>query len=110
MLYKNLSDRVRPDAANFSKAVWEEYFCAVRVLTRHAKDPQAWLRNWTVAVEKTITHDLINADKLWTSINNFMKVIGQWKPAWVTAYSAQYKQEMKAGTLSFRTVASDFEE
>ena len=121
--YKNLIERVKPNAVEEykdaveehkavweeHKAVWEEYQRAVKVLVRPPKDPHAWLRNWTVAVEKAATHGIVMTDKPWTWSVSFMKAIRYWKPTWELIYNALYKEEINAGTLSFKTVASDFE-
>ena len=107
--YKNLRERVKLNALQEYKAVWEEYDRAVKVLVRPPKDPRAWLRNWTVAVEKAAVHGIVMADKPWTWIVSFMKVVKHWKPSWESSYGAVYEEKIKAGTLSFRKVASDFE-
>ena len=107
--YKNLRERVKPNALQEHKAVWEEYDRAVKVLVRPPKDPRAWLRNWTVAVEKAAVHGIVTADKPWTWIVSFMKAVKHWKPSWESSYGAVYEEKIEAGTLSFRKVASDFE-
>ena len=88
MWYKNLRERVRPNAVEEYKAVWKEYQSVVKVLVRPPKDPYAWLRNWTVAVEKAAIHGIVMADKPWTWSVSFMEVIKYWKPTWESIYDA----------------------
>ena len=76
---------------------------------RPPKDPRAWLRNWTVAVKKAAVHSIITANKPWTWIVSFMKAVKYWKPSWESSYGAVYEEKIKAGTLLFRKVVSDFE-
>ena len=73
--YKNLRERVKPNALQEHKAVWEEYNRAVKVLVRPPKDPRTWLRNWTVAVKKAAVHGIITTNKPWTWIISFIKAI-----------------------------------
>ena len=46
---------------------------------RFLKDPFAWLRNWTVAIEKAAVYGIIMANKPWTWIIFFIKIIKYWK-------------------------------
>ena len=39
------------------------------------KDPCAWLRNWTVAIKKAAVYGIIMANKPWTWIIFFIKII-----------------------------------
>ena len=73
--YKNLSKRVKPSIWKKHQAVWEKYTRVIKVLVRPPKDPYTWLRNWTVAVKKAAVHGIIMANKPWTWIISFMKVI-----------------------------------
>ena len=106
--YKNLRERVKLNALQEYKAVWEEYNRAVKVLVRPPKDPYAWLRNWTVAIKKAAVHGIITANKPWTWIVSFMKAVKHWKPSWESSYGAVYKEKIEAGTLLFKKVVFDF--
>ena len=106
--YKNLRDKVKPNVLQEYKTVWEKYNRAIKVLVKSPKDPRAWLRNWTVAVKKAVIHGIITANKPWTWIISFIKIIKYWKPSWESSYSAVYKEKIKAGTLLFKKVVSDF--
>ena len=79
--YKNLKERVKPNALQEYKTVWEEYDQAVKVLVRPPKDPRAWLRNWTVVVKKAAVYGIVMANKPWTWIISFIKAIKHWKPS-----------------------------
>ena len=73
------------------------------------KDPRAWLRNWTVAIKKAAIHGIITANKPWTWIISFIKIIKHWKPSWESSYGTVYEEKIKAGTLLFKKIMSDFE-
>ena len=72
------------------------------------KDPCAWLKNWTVAVKKVAVHGIITADKPWTWIISFIKIIKYWKLSWESNYGAVYEEKIEAGTLLFKKVMFDF--
>ena len=69
---------------------------------RPSKDPRAWLRNWSVVVKKAAVHGIVMADKPWTWIIFFIKVIKYWKPSWKLFYGAVYKGKINTYTLLFR--------
>ena len=61
-----------------------------------------------MAIKKAAVHGIITADKPWTWIISFMKAVKHWKPSWESSYGAVYEEKIKAGTLSFKKVTSDF--
>ena len=61
-----------------------------------------------MAVEKAAVHGIVTANKPWTWIISFIKVIKYWKPSWELSYGAVYKEKIEAGTLLFKKVISDF--
>ena len=73
--YKNLSERVKLSVLEKHQAVWEEYTRLVKVLVKPPKDHYAWLRNWSVAIKKMAVHGIIIANKPWTWIISFIKII-----------------------------------
>ena len=106
--YKNLTERIKLNALQEYKAVWEKYNQVVKVLVKPPKDPYAWLRNWTVVIKKAAVHGIIMANKPWTWIISFIKIIKYWKLSWESSHGAVYKKKIKAGTLLFKKVMSDF--
>ena len=62
-----------------------------------------------MAVKKAAVHGIVTADKPWTWIIFFIKIIKYWKPSWESGYGAVYKEKIEAGTLLFKKVTSDFE-
>ena len=62
-----------------------------------------------MAVEKAAAYGIVMADKPWTWIIPFMRVIKYWKPNWELIYSVMYEDKIEECTLLFRRVASDFE-
>ena len=75
---------------------------------RPPKDFCAQLRNWTVAIKKAAVHGIITANKPWTWIVFFIKIIKHWKPNQESNYGAVYKEKIEAGTFLFKKVISDF--
>ena len=61
-----------------------------------------------MAVKKAAVYGIVMADKPWTWIISFMKVIKYWKLNWELSYGAVYEEKIEAGTLLFRKVMSDF--
>ena len=61
-----------------------------------------------MAIKKAAVHGIITANKPWTWIIFFIKIIKHWKPSWELNYSAVYKEKIKTGTLLFKKIASDF--
>ena len=106
--YKNLKERVKLNVLQKYKAVWEKYNQIIKVLVKPSKDPCAWLRNWTVAIKKAAVYSIITANKPWTWIISFIKVIKYWKPNWESNYNTVYEEKIKAGTLLFKKIISDF--
>ena len=43
--YKNLREKVKPNALQEHKDVWEKYNQVIKVLVKPLKNPCAWLRN-----------------------------------------------------------------
>ena len=80
----------------------------MKVLIKPPKDPRTWLRNWTVAVKKAAVHGIITVNKPWTWIISFIKIIKYWKLNWELSYDTVYEEKIKAGTLLFKKVISDF--
>ena len=76
---------------------------------RPPKDPCAWLRNWSVVVKKAAVHSIVTANKPWTWIISFIKIIKYWKLSWESSYGATYRNKVKACTLFFKQITSDFE-
>ena len=62
-----------------------------------------------MAVKKAAVYGIITADKPWTWIIFFIKIIKYWKLSWESSYGAVYEDKIKAGTLLFRKVMFDFE-
>ena len=62
-----------------------------------------------MAIEKAIVYGIVMANKPWTWVISFMKIIKYWKLNWESNYGAVYKEKIKAGTFLFRKVVSDFE-
>ena len=61
-----------------------------------------------MAIKKAAVHGIIIANKPWTWIISFIKIIKYWKPNWESSYSAVYEEKIEAGTLLFKKVTSDF--
>ena len=61
-----------------------------------------------MAVEKAVVHGIIMVNKPWIWIIFFIKVIKYWKLNWELSYGAVYEEKIKAGTLLFKKVVSDF--
>ena len=61
-----------------------------------------------MAVEKAAVYGIVIADKPWTWIVSFIKVIKYWKPSWELSHGAVYEEKIEAGTLLFKKVVSDF--
>ena len=61
-----------------------------------------------MAVKKATVYSIVMADKPWTWIISFMKVIKHWKLSWESSYGAVYEEKIEAGTLLFKKVISDF--
>ena len=61
-----------------------------------------------MAIKKAAVHGIIMADKPWTWIISFIKIIKYWKPSWELNYGAVYEEKIKAGTLLFKKVMFDF--
>ena len=61
-----------------------------------------------MAVKKVAVYGIIMANKPWTWIISFIKVIKHWKPNWESSYGAVYEEKIEAGTLLFKKVVSDF--
>ena len=55
-----------------------------------------------MAIRKVAVHGIIMANKPWTWIVSFMKIIKYWKPSWESNYGVIYKDKIKAGTFLFR--------
>ena len=73
--YKNLSERVKPNVLEKYQAIQEKYTQVIKILIRSSKDPCTWLRNWSVAVKKAAVYGIITANKPWTWIISFIKII-----------------------------------
>ena len=61
-----------------------------------------------MAVEKAAVYGIVTANKPWTWIISFIKIVKYWKPSWESSYGAVYEEKIEAGTLLFRKVMSDF--
>ena len=61
-----------------------------------------------MVIKKAAVYGIITANKPWTWIISFMKVIKYWKPSWESSYGAVYKDKIEAGTLLFKKVIFDF--
>ena len=53
----------------------------MKFLIKSPKDPRTWLKNWSVAIEKAAAHGIIIANRPWTWIISFIKIIKYWKPS-----------------------------
>ena len=106
--YKNLKERVKLNALQEYKIIWEEYNRVVKILVNPPKDPYAWLRNWTVVIKKAAVYGIIMTNKPWTWIISFIKIIKYWKPNWELNYGVIYEEKIEAGTLLFKKIVSDF--
>ena len=91
------------------KAVWDKYNRVIKVLVKPLKNPRAWLKNWTVVIKKAAAYDIVMADKPWTWIILFIRVIKHWKPNWESTYDTMYKDKIEKCTLLFKKVMSNFE-
>ena len=61
-----------------------------------------------MAVKKAAVHGIVTANKPWTWIISFIKVIKYWKLSWESSYGTVYKEKIETGTLLFKKVMSDF--
>ena len=61
-----------------------------------------------MAIEKAAVHSIITADKPWTWIISFIKIIKHWKLNWESSYGAVYEEKIETGTLLFKKIISDF--
>ena len=59
-------------------------------------------------IKKVAVYGIIIANKPWTWIVSFMKIIKHWKPSWESSYGAVYEDKIKAGTLLFKKVIFNF--
>ena len=62
-----------------------------------------------MAVKKAAVYGIVTANKPWTWIIFFIKIIKHWKPSWESNYGAVYEEKIKAGTLLFKKIMSNFE-
>ena len=61
-----------------------------------------------MAIKKAAVHGIITANKPWTWIISFIKIIKYWKPNWESSYGAVYKEKIETGTLLFKKIISNF--
>ena len=61
-----------------------------------------------MAVKKAAVYGIITANKPWTWIISFIKIIKYWKPNWESSYGAVYEEKIEAGTLLFKKIMSNF--
>ena len=61
-----------------------------------------------MAIKKAAVHGIIMANKPWTWIFFFIKIIKYWKLNWESSYGAVYENKIEAGTLLFKKVMFDF--
>ena len=61
-----------------------------------------------MAIKKAAVYGIIMANKPWTWIIFFIKIIKYWKLNWESSYGAVYKEKIEAGTLLFKKIISDF--
>ena len=55
-----------------------------------------------MAIKKAAVHGIVMANKPWTWIISFIKIIKYWKPSWESSYGAIYKDKVKTCTLFFK--------
>ena len=108
--YAQLMERVKPADIGKIETVLEEYEKAVRVLTRPLRDIQQWLKDWSAAISKAQKHNIERATVPWMWWRDFKAAIIRVNPTWAGLYHGLYKQSLRDGTLTIRTVAADFEE
>ena len=61
-----------------------------------------------MAVKKAAVYGIVIANKPWTWIISFIKIIKYWKLNWESNYGAVYKDKIEAGTLLFKKVMFEF--
>ena len=61
-----------------------------------------------MAIKKAAVYGIIMANKPWTWIISFIKVIKYWKLNWESSYGAVYEEKIEAGTFLFKKIMSDF--
>ena len=61
-----------------------------------------------MAIKKAAVYGIVTANKSWTWIISFIKVIKYWKPSWELSYGTVYEEKIEAGTFLFKKVVSDF--
>ena len=61
-----------------------------------------------MTIKKAAVYGIVMADKPWTWIISFIKVIKYWKLSWESSYGAVYEEKIEAGTLLFQKVIFNF--
>ena len=61
-----------------------------------------------MAIKKAAVYGIITANKPWTWMISFIKVIKYWKLNWESSYGTIYKHKIKADTLLFRKIVYNF--
>ena len=61
-----------------------------------------------MAIKKAAVYGIIMANKPWTWIISFIKIIKYWKLNWESNYGTIYENKIEAGTLLFKKVIFNF--
>ena len=89
-------------------SIRDEYKKAVSILHKPPKDFHAWLSNWEQVMTRAIPHEVSEVTKAKSWFEDFLQAVEPQYSHWAAAYRITREADLKADTLSYRTVANDF--
>src|SRR6266487_5908447 len=106
--YSKLKEQVGSDETTIKREIKDNYKRSIKPLSKIPKDLELWITNWEQAIAKGLERNLPFATSVDDWFDDFLTAVRLIHPMWVSAYELNKSNEVKDGSLSYRTVANDF--